>query len=155
MRRAKLLFNFTGLSAYYGLILGPILGIMDYLIVYRFLISLYIIYFAVLGAAIGVFLGGVNGFIVAITTLILGDGLRNNSVSARRYRITLLVVSIAATLVRGYLVFNDQYLTYSEVKNSDGLIDLVLLPALLATAAAGYVSQSIAIWHLSQFRTKP
>jgi hypothetical protein len=150
MRRVRLLLQFMGLGSFYGLLAGPVLGLVYYLVVFQFSMSLDLIYFIALGVFCGSLLGGINGSILGIATVIIQAKLTGDQMDAARYRQVLLSCSIIATLVSSYLLFNAVQASYAVVNNNERLNPVILWAMLLAISASVYESRVISRWYLNQ-----
>lgn len=132
MRRTKLLLNIVGYSSSFGLGWGAALGILYYLIIFQFSISIFILYFGVLGAILGVLFGGFNGIVLSLMTY------------KYHHKVAFLLVSIITTFISSLLVFYLIFSLYAVSQQPGQNIFWILLASTLATVAAGYMSQSIA-----------
>jgi hypothetical protein len=145
MQRTRLLLSFLGLGSFYGLIYGSLLGVVHYLVVFHLAISFYILYFFALGAFCGSLLGGFNGLILGIITILTQTKAHQGHVATSRYRAALLVASIIATLISSYIIFSAIFSAYSVVK--ENLNPAILLAMLMAIVASAYESQVLARWY--------
>ncbi len=149
-RRVWLLFQFMGLGSFYGLMVGPVLGLVYYLVVFQFAISLSSVYFIALGAFCGSLLGGVNGAVLGIVTDIIQTKSSSDQVDAATYRRVLLSCSIIATLVSSYLLFKAVQTSYAVLNTNVWLDPVILLAMFLAIGASVYESRGISRWYLNQ-----
>lgn len=148
MRRPKLFINFVGRSSLDGLVFGPILGILYYLSIFGIALSILgLLYFALLGAFIGVSLGGFNGLALSITTSIAYWGARDGR---RKYRWNMLLVSTLVTIIVSSFLFYSVLSLYAVKQDPASLTPLILLATTIATAATGYQSQILSTWYLKQ-----
>jgi hypothetical protein len=142
MNWTKLLLNFVGYSAFFGLVSGAGLGILYYLVVFQFSISIFIFYTVLLGALVGVLLGGVNGFIFTLITKAFYKKL-----NLRSYKLVMLFGAITLTAIVGVILFISLFSIYAVTQDSENRIFPISLATILAVLASGYLSQSIIRWH--------
>lgn len=139
MPRMRLLLNIVGYSSYLGLGWGGILGILYYLIVFQFSISIFTLYFAFFGAILGVLISGVNGIILSFV------------VYKSHAKSVFLIASVLTTALGSFIVFYIIFSLYAVSQQPERPIYLTLLASLFATVASAYLSQSIAAFYLRNY----
>lgn len=140
MQRTKTLFNMVGYSSSFGLGWGTALGILYYLIIFQFSLSIFIFYFGILGAILGVFFGGFNGLVLWLMTY------------KYRHKVAFLLVAVITTFISSFIVFYLIFSLYAVSQHPEPNIFWILLASLLATVAAGFMSQSVANFYQRNLR---
>ena len=128
-----------------GLIWGMILSIVYWTIV-LLLPSILTLYGIVFGAILGIAIGALNGFVLAILTFCF----RFDSHSTRQYRYLMLSSSLLTTILVTAAIFYLTLLRYSVPEDSDSFSLLILLAVGLASIGSAYSSQVLSTWYLRQ-----
>lgn len=108
---------------------------------FLFALSIYLFYYLLMGAFIGVFLGGINGIGLRLITIIFEPFL----ITQPKYRFIAFVTVIVTTFIGSSLIFYLLGSLYSVTTNTPNA-----MLSLLTTMAAGYASQSVARGYLDR-----
>jgi hypothetical protein len=105
------------------------------------------LYGGLLGGFIGLFLGLVDGLVVAVITSLFFRAMTRAAPEVRRYRIIIGAASVFVVVLVGLLSF--WYAAPSWTKSptsTQGIVFFVVIPALIAAAAAWWASGRLAKW---------
>jgi len=140
--RTSIIIEAVGYVGLRGFICGFVFGAAFGTLIYPLIGTLY---GAFIGAIVGTPLGMVGGLIIGLITALHFNPIRN----PQDFRWTLRLVGGAVSFIGAYAGFALLFWSGDPISDSLGI---PLIPALVATACAIYVSHSYAEYYLRQKR---
>jgi eukaryotic-like serine/threonine-protein kinase len=138
MRRFILFFSIVAGSSLWGFGLGALSGAMSSVFP-----SVFTLFFAVIGALLGLLVGVTGGTVIGVITPIFFYPTPDKSL----YRFTIICIGIVLAFSATYLTAVAVATHYSVTGETNPLAGI--LPAALASVAAGYATNRGANWYFN------